>query len=194
MTDFADAVLAKWSAKEIDLNQPFTIVLDGTINADGKLDPKRSKWDTTKEAGDPKMVEIAKQSVEAMSQAGWLGYLRNLGVERINLKLVQDADKMTAVITSSQRTPERAAMISSGFNGLITGAMLGLKDPSDERTLIKAAKVTSDGTSFVVNFEMAKPAVQEMINRNLQEFQAKKQQQPQPNGTATTRPNDNTGR
>jgi len=42
LTDFADAVAAQWAAKQIDLNQPFTVSLDGVLTNDGKLDPKKS--------------------------------------------------------------------------------------------------------------------------------------------------------
>lgn len=194
MTDFADSVLVKWTANELDLNQPFTVVLDGVVTKDGKLDKLKSKWDTTKEKGDAAMIEVAKQSVEAISQSGWLAYLRNLGVEKINFTLVQDDQQITAIITSDQKTPNLARQVSSGLNGHISIAKVVMKNPSDERTLLDGATVTSEGRNFILNFKIPKPVAQEMINRNLKEAQAKKQLQAQPNGTAAVKPNDNTAK
>lgn len=194
MTDFADAVLVKWDAKEVDLNQQFTVVLDGILTKDGKLDPKKSKWDTKKELGDPKMIEIAKQSVEALSQSGWLAYLRNLGVDKINFTLTQNENDIIAVITSSLNSTQRAKSVSSGMIGVISIGKITNKNPSDERTLLDRATVTSEGKNFSVNFKVPKSVAQEMIDRKLKEALAKKQQQPQPNGSAVVKPNDNTAR
>lgn len=56
------------------------------------------------------------------------------------------------------------------------------ENPSDERTLLDGAKVTSEGKNFSLNFAIPKPIAQEMINRKLTDAQAKKSQQAKPNG------------
>jgi hypothetical protein len=183
MTDFADAVLVKWSSNQIDLNQPFTVALDAVLAKDGKLDPKRSRWDITKEQGDAKMIEIAKQSIEALSQSGWFAYLTRFDVDRFSMVLVQDENQINAIITSPQKTPERAATVSSGLNGWISIGKLRYTQPGDELTLLNGANVTAEGKNFVLKFVIPKPVAQEMINRKLKEAQAKKAQQQQPSGS-----------
>lgn len=194
LIDFADVVAAQWAAKQIDLNQPFTISLDGVLTSDGKLDPKKSKFDPTKEKGDQKMINTAKEALEALGQSGFLTYLRSLGVDKVNIYVVQDDNQISAVITSSQKSPERAKSIASGLNNYISIGKIAAKDPSDELTLLKGATVTPDGSNFVLNFAVPKPVAQEMINRKLKEAQAKKAQQPQPNGTAASKQEEKTAK
>ena len=183
LQDLADMVLAKWSSKEVDLNQPFIVVMNGALTNDGKLDTKLSKWDPKQEKGDPKMIAIAKEAVESVGDSGWLGYLRNVGVEKIKITLFQDKDRIVATIESEQKSPEAARTIASGLNGLLLGAKLASKG-DDEKTLLGSAKTpTANGKIFTMNFEIPKPVGQEMINRKLQEAQTKKNQ---PNSTAQT--------
>lgn len=194
LTDFADVVAEQWAKNQIDLNQQFTVSLDGVLTNDGKLDPKRSKFDPTKEKGDQKMINVAKEALEAVGQSGFLTYLRTLGVDKVNIYIIQDENQVSAVITSSQKTPERAKTISSGLNNYISIGKMAAKDPSDELTLLRGASATQDGSNFVLNFAVPKPIAQEMINRKLKEAQAKKAQQPQPNGNAVAKPNENTAK
>ncbi len=192
LADVADDVAAKWDAKEIDLNQNFTIVVDGVLTKDGKLDRDKSKFDVKKQTGDPKMIDVGKAAMEALGDSGYLNYLKLLGVDKLSAKLVQDDNQITVVITSGQKTPERASTIASGISGYILIGKTVVKNPSDERTLLDGAKVTSDGKNFVLNFAIPKPIAQEMITRKLKEAQAKKLQKPQPNGNSSIRPGDNT--
>jgi hypothetical protein len=194
LTDFADLIAAQWAANQIDLNQKFTIALDGTITKDGKLDPKKSRFDKTKESGDAKMVEVAKEALEALGQSGFLTYLQMIGIENINVAITQDDDQITAVITSKQKTPEAAKRLASSASLSIGAGKSLAKDPSDELTLLNGAKTSNDGNNFVLNFAVPKPVAQEMINRKLKEAQAKKAAQPQPNGNAIGKTNENTAK
>lgn len=178
LTDFADGVLAQWSANQIDFNQPFTVVLNGVLTNDGKLDRDKSKFDPTKQKGDQKMIDLAKAALEAVGDSGFLTYLRSLDVEKVDITLTQDDKQITAVVSSSQKTADRAKTISSGMNTYLMIGKATAKNPSDERTLLDGAKVTADGKNFVLNFAIPKDVAQEMINRKLREAQAKKAQQP----------------
>lgn len=190
LADVADDVAAKWDAKQIDLNQNFTVVLNGVLTKDGKIDREKSKFDVSKQTGDPKMIDVGKAAMEALGDSGYLTYLKLLGVDKITATLLQDDNHITVVITSGQKTPERASTIASGINGVIMFGKIKVGNPSDERTLLDSAKVTSDGKNFILNFAIPKPIAQEMITRKLKEAQAKKLQQPQPNGNSVSKPND----
>lgn len=190
LTDFADSVVAKWETNEVDLNQPFMIVLNGVITPDGKLDRQKSKFDVSKQKGDPKMIDVAKAAIEAVGDSGFLTYLKNLNVDKITVTLLQDDKQITALISSGQTTPERAKQVSSGLGLMMTFGKATVKNPSDERTLLDGAKVTAEGKNFVLNFTMPKPVAHEMITRKLKEAQAKKLQQPQPNGSSTVKSGD----
>jgi hypothetical protein len=180
LTDFADEISTKWAANEIDLNKPFVVVLNGYLTKDGKLDRKRSKFDVSKQQGDPDMINVAKMAIEAVGDSGFLTYLRSLDVEKINLTLVQNDEQITARIVAEQKTVERARLVQSGLNSYIMFGKGAVKNPSDEKTLLDGAKVYSEGKNFILDFALPKPVAQEMINRRLTEAQAKKLQQPQP--------------
>ena len=194
LTDFAEDVATKWDAKQIDLNQPFTVVMNGVLTADGKLDKDKSKFDVSKQKGDPKMIDVAKAAIEAVGDSNFLSYLKSLNVDKISITLVQDDTQVTAVITSTQKTAERASVIASGLNGYISLGKIKFSDPkADERVLLDSAKVTADGKNFVFNFVLPKPIAQDMINRKLKEAQAKKALEQKPNGNIVTKTIDNSG-
>jgi len=194
LVDFADIVAAKWAAKELDLNQDFTVVLNGVLTADGKLDREKSKFDPNLEKGDPKMINVGKAAMEALGDSGYLTYLKLLGVDKVTATLVQDDEKINVVIKSSQKTADGATRIKNGINGYLLIGKTLVDNPSDERTLLDGASVTTDGKSFLLNFTMPKQIAQEMINRKLKEAQAKKALQPQPSSTSMLKQNGNVAR
>ncbi len=194
LTDFADVVAVKWSTKEIDLNQPFLVIMNGVLTEDGKLDREKSKFDAAKQKGDQKMIDTAKLAIEAVGDSGFLTYLKSLGVDKFALTLVQDDTQITAIISSPQKSENEAKTIASGLNGYISLGKTTVENPSDERLLLDGAKVVADGKNLILNFVMPKPVAQEMINRKLKEAQAKKEQQPKPNSIVTGRPVDNTAK
>jgi hypothetical protein len=188
LTDLAGNVLAKLSAKEVDLTQPFNVQMNGTLTSEGKFDgtkdPKTNqlKSQFVKWEGDEKTVEVVKQAIEALGNSGWLGYLRNLGVEKVSFTLIQDNENLRAIIVSDQKDENIAKKISSGFNGLMKLAFLkNLGD--DEKLLLKSAKVTPEGKSFVLNVIIPKDTAQALIQKKLQENEAK--------AKATTTPQSN---
>jgi hypothetical protein len=191
LQDFGNDVLDKVAAKEVDLTKNFAVVMQGAITKEGKFDPKKSAYLTS--AGDEEMINIAKSAIGAIGDSGLLTYLQSLGVENIRFELVQNDKEIYAVITSDQKTDSRAKTVSSGLNNAISIGKMTVKE-DDTLALLNAAKVESQGKNFVLNFKLEKPAAQELINRQLKKAEAKRQQQQQPNGTAVTKPNQNTSK
>jgi len=196
MKKFASDVKVKFEKKEIDLSQNFTVVADGVLTKEGKLDTtidrktKLPKSRILKSEGNEQMVEIAKQAIAAIGDSGWLGYLRNQGIEKINFTVVQDNDNLQVIITSDLPTPERANTVTSGLNGLIQAALLADKNGwkklgEDEKVLLGKAQGSvnpQNAKQFVLNFVLEKPVAQEMITRKLNEPQ-EKPSETKPNGS-----------
>ncbi|MCY7347834.1 MAG: hypothetical protein LH614_16675 [Pyrinomonadaceae bacterium] len=181
--DFVNEELAK---KQIDLNKPFKVVMEGTITADGKLDPKKSKF--IKVEGDEKMKEVARQAIEAVGNSGFLVYLKNSGVDKVTFTLVQDDKQINAIIISDQKTPEKAGTTASGLNTMLSALKFadanGLKKLDDNsKTLIENSKVTNDGRNFVLNFALPKQNAQDIINKTLKD-RAEKRAVQQPKSSA----------
>jgi hypothetical protein len=176
----ADSAIAnqdeKDPAKKIDLKQPFTVVLNGTLTKEGKFDRTKSNFDTAKLKGSPEMQNFAKQAIEAIGDSTILSYLQSLGVDKVNITLVQDDKQITALIRSNQPTEEKAKMVSSGFNTFISLAKINTKDDAEVQALLQGLKFTAEGKSFVLNFAMPKDQAHQLIDKKLQEARQKKQQ------------------
>lgn len=189
--DFVNEGLAK---KEVDLNKPFLVVLDGVITADGKLDPKKSKF--VKVEGDEKMREVARQAIEAVGNSGFLAYLKNSGVDKVNFKLVQDDKQINVIIVSEQKDVNVAKSTVSSFNLMLSGLKLAdtngwKKLDENSRTLIENSKITSEGKNFVLNFTLPKQAAQDIITKTLKE-RAEKRAVQQPKSSADINSNSKT--
>lgn len=185
--DLGDTLNDKLEKKEIDLSKPFFVVLDATVTADGKFDPKKSKWNERLTSGDPAMVEAAKQALESVGNSGILGYLKQIGVDRMNFTLVQDEKQIYAIIVSDQKTPEKAQTTASGFNTLLKGLILandtGLKKLDENSiALVKNSSVTNENKNFVFKFNIPKPMGQDLIKKSLADRAVKKNSQPNSNG------------
>ncbi len=190
LEEFADGILVKREDKnaQLDLTKAFKVKMVGELDKDGKLDPKKSRYIIMKpeEQGDQAMVDLAKAAIQAINDGNLFYYLKVLGVDKVEFTFVQDDKQIYAVINSAQKTEERAKTMSSGMIGLLGLAQTQIKE-EDLKTLIKSAKPEQQGKNFVLNFKIEKPVAQEIINRKLQEAEAKKKAEAkQSNSTAET--------
>ena len=189
--------LAQVDAGKIKLDNPFRVVITGTLGLakDGKTvilkNPKAEPVDKNFPA-DPAMTKLAQEWVVAVGDAGWYGYLGLMddkkGVGRkVTITIEQNDTTFLANLRSEQPTPERANTLSTALRNAMTIGAFGAKP--DELTFLESTKTTSDGTFLVLNFEMPKPQVQEMIQRKLAETNEKSTK---PEGNALVKPSDNT--
>jgi hypothetical protein len=188
MTDYANMVKAKMDKQEVDISKEFKVVVVGALTKEGKLDTsidkktKQPKSQFTVAEGDPQMVEVAKEALEAVGDSGWLGYLRNYGAENVRITFQQDKDKITATVESEAKTEEKASSLASGLRALISTTKMIGKLGEDETMLLEGAKPpTSKGKLFILNFEIPKQKAREMIDRNI-----KKANEANQNSTAQT--------
>lgn len=170
LEDFRDLVKEKVEKKEVNLQAPFSITVDGALTKEGKLDPKKTRF--INPSGDPKMIDVAKAGIEALNNSGVFTYLDKLGDKRIVMTLTQDQNGITAVVQSQVETEEKAKSIASGFNTLISVGKM-LRKGNDEAVLMESAKVTNQGKVFVMNFALPQAVAQDMIRRSLTETEKK---------------------
>ena len=189
--DFVNESLAK---KEVDLNKPFLVVMNGVITDDGRLDPKKSKF--VKAEGDEKMREVARQAIEAVGNSGFLFYLKKSGVDKVNFTIVQDDKQINVIIVSEQKNINVAKSTVSNFNLMLSGLKLAdtngwKKFDENSKTLIENSKITSEGKNFVLNFALPKQTAQDIITKTLKE-RAEKRAVQQPKSSADINGNSNT--
>ena len=150
------------------------------MTKDGELDPKKTRY--TDSQGYQKMVDLAKEAIEAISKSGMLTYLDQLGGKRIVATLQQDKDNITIVIKSAIETEEKAKSLASGFKLLISTGKI-LRKGKDEEALLKAATVTNQGKVFVLNFAVPQQMAQELIQKQLKDPVEEKKTEPNSVGT-----------
>lgn len=156
--------------KELDLNAPFEIEVKAGLDEYGKL-TKPSM--TVKQGSDPKIVELAKEAISAISDSQLLLALYNAGVKSVTIKFAQDKDHLQAIITSDAGTPNRASAIQSSVNMAIRAALSGMNPESDEAKLISKAEIVTQGNLFIVNFLIPHSEKIEMIEKNVRSLQEK---------------------
>lgn len=172
LQDFVINLNQKLDSKEVDLDKPFSVTLEGYLTKEGRFDTQRSKF--TKLEGDEKMIAIAKNAIEVISDSQMFVYLRDLGMEKVTLVLSQDDKQISFSFNSELPTPEKAKTISSGFNTLIHLAQLNTKDDIEVQTLLKAMAVRSEGNNFILNMALPKSEAHRLLKNELQKQKEKR--------------------
>lgn len=191
LKDYADVISAKANPEDpkqtkVDLKQAFTVVMDGVLTKEGNLDTKKSKF--VKGEGSQEMIDVAKGAIEAVNNSGLLKYLqdeKNPKDVKINFAFTQNDENLTAVIRVDKANEALARTFSSGFKLLIDIAKINVKE-EEVQTLMKAAKFSSEGKSFILNFSIPKEDAHKMINQKLQEARQKKSQPSNGEGSKET--------
>lgn len=188
----AEETIADVNSNKVKLDSSFKVTVVGTLGLakDGKtivlknakpiVDPKAPK-------NDPAMEKLVQDWILAVGDAGWFGYLDKLKTKQLVITIEQNDAELVASVKADQPSENLAKTAASGLNGLLQIAATQVKD--DEKLFLEKAKVTNEGNTFVLNFAIPKPVVQEMIQRKLAESAAGTQK---PNGTATTPQSNNT--
>ena len=100
-----------------------------------------------------------------------------MGIEKLNLTLVQDDNQIHASVVSELETSQRAMTISSGLNmaaQIVRTKKDEMKNISDEeKILINGLKVSNDGKTLTIKVAYEKSVIQEMIKRKLKESEVK---------------------
>ncbi|MEO8648693.1 MAG: hypothetical protein ABI539_05965 [Acidobacteriota bacterium] len=193
-TDLGNMVNGLLETKQINLESEFSLSAKGKLNKDGRLDEKTFKFGVGT-SPDPKMIEVVKESIEAINESGYLQYLSQLSGKDLELLIKQDSANLSAVVQSELESENRARTISSLLNSLISykkkqkETAAADQNDKDDLVLLEGAKVENIGKRIVITFDVPKDVALKMIQRKLAEQAAELKKE---NGTALARPNDNT--
>ncbi len=190
----AEESLEQIEAGKVKIDAPFKVVISATLGLglDGKTivlkDPKPVPQDP-KIANDPVMEKFVQDWILAVGDAGWFGYLDKLKAKKILITVEQNDTELIASVRADQPTDNDAKLAASGL-----GTLLSIAAPAasgDDQVFLQKASVTAEGKTFVLNFNIPKPLVQEMILRKLAE--SKNKVVVNPEGSAVAKPSNNTG-
>ncbi len=183
--DLKAMVKDKRAKGELNLAAPFIVQAKGKLKDDGKLDEKTFKF-VKSEGSDPNLVELVKSSVAAISDAGFLQYLKIISGKTIDLRFAQDGTVISAIVESEMESDLRASTVQFYIQQAINASRSGkekaiaemqnnpekaadLLDEIDDLELIKNAKVSVNGKKVVIEFSVPQEVASKMIERKLNE-------------------------
>ena len=194
MKDKAKESLEKVDSGVIKLDSPFKVAISASLGLakDGKTivlkNPKLIP-NNPPTKNDPVMEKFVQDWILAVGDAGWFGYLDKLKTKKVVIIVEQNDTQLVASVKADQPTENDARLAASGL-----GTLLSIAAPAasgDEQVFLQKATVTSEGKTFLLNFNLPRPLVQEMIMRKLAEA---KEKEAKPEGSASARPNENTAK
>ena len=187
--------LEKIDGGTVKLDSPFKVVISATLGLgkDGKtivLKNPKPVPNNPPTKNDPVMEKFVQDWIIAVGDAGWFGYLDKLKTKKVIISVEQNDTELIASVRADQPTENDARQAQSGL-----GTLLSLAAPAasgDDQIFLQKASVTAEGKTFVLNFNIPKPLVQEMIMRKLAES---KEKEAKPESNASVKPpSDNTAR
>jgi hypothetical protein len=194
--DLANSVNELLDKNQVKLDSAFIVNASGKLTKENKLDPKSFRY-VQAASNDEKIIEVVKESIEAINDSGYLQYLTGLSGKDFGLLLQQDDVNITGIVQSEMESETRARSIKSSLDfaiGLAKSAKTGAnadQNDKDDLVLLEGAKIEVEGKKVVIRFVIPKQVALPMIQRKLAEQKAAPKQ---PNGNATLRPGDNTAK
>jgi hypothetical protein len=147
---------------ELDLKSKAEI----TVEADRAENGKLSNVQVTRKAGDPKLAEIAKGFIAALSDSNALEFL--VGVEHLRLTVNFSETVVTAKAVTDMKSDDDANKRAQVYATALVGAILKAKfqKKDDEAALYKSTKVTAKGKQVSLDFNMPESDFSAMLTKN----------------------------
>lgn len=166
LKDFGNFAKEMKNQGKLDLNQPFEIVIESTLDEHGKLkDPK-----FTRAAGDPNLKDLSGRMIAALNDSGFLIYLKRINQDNPGTKVVftvkLDQNEVVATVESDASSPGSARGLASVFNILLAAGAKS-REGKDEEVLLRSTTVSADGKRIKFNFTMAREPMVQLINKQL---------------------------
>ena len=192
LVDLGNSINEIRAKTPINLESVFKVEGKGKVK-DGKFDQKTFKYGTT--AGEEKaVVDIVKESIEAINEAGYLNYIKDLIGKELSFTLEQDLQNIQATFRSDLDSESLARQRKSSLDLLISLAKKKKQgenqsqNEKDDLVLLEGVTTEAVGKILVMKFVVPKSIAHQMIQRKLAEQAAEKQK---PSGSASTPPSNN---
>jgi hypothetical protein len=180
LKDFGKEVNVKIASKKLDLNSPVALMMKGVLTKEGKLDPKKSKFENAQ--GDPELIKVIQSGILAINDSGYLKLLDKLSGKTLDISFAKDDANIVAKVESEMESDTRAKTTKTLLDFAI---QLGkdkknkaISDPAntesqndkDELALLEKATVEVVGKKVIIQFNIPNQFGMEMIARKLKEL------------------------
>jgi hypothetical protein len=158
--------LKDWLAKAKEAKDKNEIDLTGqiemTIEADRETDGKLSNAVIVSQKGDPKLQNLVKEFVSALSDSNALASMKD--VKHIKLTVSLDDKQVVVKVTSEVETPERASQLARVYGLFLIGGRYQ-KRGQVEGTIYQNTNISSNGKEIVVNFTMPRKDMTDILTK-----------------------------
>lgn len=161
---FADSVIDRVEKKEVVLSDNFLVEFESEFAKDGKLDPQKSKF--VRIEGNGKIVDVVKNAVEAINDAGFLRYLKQFDANKINLILAQNDEQIYGTIKFDTVSPTKSKSIKSTLEMLFSMS-INTNNNENDKKLLEGTTVSAEDKFVTIKTSVPKSVGQEMIQKSL---------------------------
>src|SRR2546423_11349176 len=138
---------------ELDLNGVIELVIEAELDPSGKLHNPT----VVQKTGDPKLIDVTKDFVAALSDSNALYFLKDPlfpdDSKQLRITVKMDQTEFLTSVETEARTPERAQQLAKTYNLMLSMGQFK-ENGKDAETLYKNTKVSADGKQIVVNFSL----------------------------------------
>jgi hypothetical protein len=194
IVDLGNSINALKEKGPLNLESEFSVSGKGRLDKNGKLDPKTFRYGPAT-GQDETVVNIVKDSIEALNEAGYLAYIKDVVGKELGFVLLQNAENLEAMFQTDLDNDSLAKQRQSSLDFLIALAkskrqgLNASQNDKDDLVLLDGVKTEVIGKTLKIKFVIPKPIAHQMIQRKLAEQAAEVKK---PNGIANTAGSSNT--
>lgn len=164
LLDFVDSVVTEWADKKVDLNKPFVVEMDVTLNESGKFEKRKTKF--VRGEGEENLLNIAKRSLEAVGESGYFLYIKRFGLDNFRLVFAQDKTHISAKIVSETESPEKALATVEALGKLTSRLKTETKDIT-QIYLVDQLSAEAKQSQVTIKFALPVFVSQQILNYEL---------------------------
>lgn len=193
IVDLGNAINELKAKGPLNLESEFTITGKGKLDKNGRFDPKSFRFGPTT-GNDQATVDVVKASIEAVNEAGYLAYIKDVVGKELSFIFVQNTENIEATLQTDFENDSLAKARKSTFDFALAyykkkkqGANAGQND-KDDLALLEGVVTEVAGKTLKIKFVVPKTIAHPMIQRKLAEQAAENQK---PSGSASKKHNGN---
>ncbi|MGI9107773.1 MAG: hypothetical protein ACR2G4_16170 [Pyrinomonadaceae bacterium] len=153
-------------AGEIDLEGILEMTVEGDREEDGRLTNVEVTGAST---SNPKLAQLAKDFVAALSDSKLLAALKN--TRHLQMKIKLDDKEVAVRLTTEMSSADEATKMSNGYQGLL---MIGAfsKKGKDEEAIFKSVQIAAEAKQIVLTFNMPRKAAGDLTTKLMNKNEA----------------------
>lgn len=179
LLDLAGKAIKQLNDKQLDLNKPINVTINGVLDDKGKLVAKETKYKNN--GGDENSAKLAADLIAAMSDSNMLTYIKALSdgstKRSVIFNITKDDKDFKFQLIADVGDADRVKKIYNSLNIGISYEKFR-KEGTEEGELLKLVNVGTANNQVVIDWQMDTPTALRKINNKLADVQKKQQAQP----------------